>query len=177
MDTNVSTKRWILTLLKIWRAFRRSVPFWRNFWEPMSVNVRVALLVEDYMTLYILIEFGTLRVYKCTNEKIDSHTTKIRRAFRRSVPFWKFFFWETDVGRCEGRTLGWGQHNSIHNGYKRINEKMNSHILSNIWRAFRRLVPFRKFFREPTSVDVRVVLLVGYDKTMYTTGTNVLTKS
>ena len=25
-----------------------------------------------------------------------------------------------------------------------------------------------KIFKEPTSVDVRVVLLVGYDKTMYT---------
>ena len=27
---------------------------------------------------------------------------------------------------------------------------------------------FLKIFEEPTSVDVRVVLLVGYDKTMYT---------
>jgi hypothetical protein len=51
--------------------------------------------------------------------------------------------------------------------YTRINEKIDSHI-TEIRRAFRRSVPFLKDFWEPMSVDVRVVLLVGYDKTMYT---------
>ena len=34
----------------------------------------------------------------------------------------------------------------------------------------------KKFFREPTSVDARVVLLVEDDKTMYMTIASVLTK-
>jgi hypothetical protein len=35
----------------------------RDFWEPMSVDVRVILLVEDNMTMYIrpYIELKTLR--------------------------------------------------------------------------------------------------------------------
>ena len=48
----------------------------------MSVNARVILLVGYDTTMYTRI-----------NEKIDSHITKIRRAFRRSVPFLKDF-WE-----------------------------------------------------------------------------------
>jgi hypothetical protein len=48
----------------------------------MSVNARVVLLVKDDTTLYTRI-----------NEKLDSHITEIRRAFRRSVPFLKDF-WE-----------------------------------------------------------------------------------
>jgi hypothetical protein len=48
-----------------------------------------------------------------------------------------------------------------------INEKLDSHI-TEIRRAFRRSIPFLKNFWEPMSVNVRVVLLVGYDKTMYT---------
>jgi hypothetical protein len=46
----------------------------------MSVNVRVVLLVGHDKTMY-------MTGYTCINEKIDSHITKIRRAFRRSVPF------------------------------------------------------------------------------------------
>jgi hypothetical protein len=42
----------------------------------MSVNVRVVLLVGDDKTTYTRI-----------NEKVDSHITEIRRAFRRSVTF------------------------------------------------------------------------------------------
>ena len=50
--------------------------------------------------------------YACINEKIDSHITKIRRAFRLSVPFWNFFggnrcrlmwgpyFWLGTIGLC-----------------------------------------------------------------------------
>jgi hypothetical protein len=45
--------------------------------------------------------------------------------------------------------------------YTRINEKIDSHI-TEIRRAFRRSVPFfENFWREPMSVNVRVVLLVG----------------
>ena len=66
-------------------------------------------------------------------------------------------------------------HDSIHGNYNRINEKIDSHI-TKIRRAFRRSVLFLKDFWEPMSVNVRVVLLVGYDRTMHTTGTIVLTK-
>jgi hypothetical protein len=31
-------------------------------------------------------------MYTCINEKIDSHITEIRQAFRRSVPFFESFF-------------------------------------------------------------------------------------
>jgi hypothetical protein len=39
--------------IEIRRAFRRSVPFLKDFWEPTSVNVRVVLLVGYDTTLYI----------------------------------------------------------------------------------------------------------------------------
>ena len=57
----------------------------------------VILLVDgDTMGkhLHPSIESGTLRVYVyvhdghgCITEEVDSHTTKIQRAFRRLVPF------------------------------------------------------------------------------------------
>jgi hypothetical protein len=40
-------------IIEIRRAFRRSVPFLKDFWEPMSVNMRVVLLVGYDTTLYI----------------------------------------------------------------------------------------------------------------------------
>ena len=43
----------------------RLVPFLEDFWEPMSVGVKVVLLVEDETTLYIPIELETLRVFMC----------------------------------------------------------------------------------------------------------------
>ena len=48
----------------------------KYFWEPMSIGVKVIFLVGHDKTLYMR-----------TNKKIDSHITKIRRAFRRSIPF------------------------------------------------------------------------------------------
>ena len=74
--TIVPTKRWILTLPKFDEPFGVRFHF-EIFWrKPMSVNARVILLVGYDKTMYTRI-----------NEKIDSHITKIRRAFRRSVPF------------------------------------------------------------------------------------------
>ena len=104
--------------------------FWR---EPMSVDVRVILLVGYDKTMYTRI-----------NEKIDSCIIKIWWAFRRAVPFWKFLE-GTDVGKCEGRTFCWGRLDSIHNGHERSNEKIGSCITKN-WRAFRRSVSFWKIF-------------------------------
>ena len=49
----------------------------------------------------------------------------------------------------------------------RINDEMDSHT-TKIRQAIRRSVPFFfNFLREPVSVDVRVILLVEDDKTMY----------
>jgi hypothetical protein len=69
--TRLFTKRCInekldFHITEIRRAFRRSIPFLKNFWEPMSVNVRVVLLVGYDKTMYTRI-----------NEKIDSHITEI----------------------------------------------------------------------------------------------------
>ena len=56
----------------------------KDFWEPMSVGVKVILLVEDDKTLYIPCRVGNSwgshvqDGYKCINEKMDSHITKIR---------------------------------------------------------------------------------------------------
>ena len=54
--------------IKIRRAFRYSVLFLKDFWEPTSVSVKVVLLVEDDTMgkhLYLYIESRTLRVYTC----------------------------------------------------------------------------------------------------------------
>jgi hypothetical protein len=52
-----------------------------------SVNAKVALLVEDDVTLYTM----------CQRKGRISHLLKIRRAFRRSVPFLKIFEEPTSV--------------------------------------------------------------------------------
>ena len=81
-----STKRWILTSLKIDEPFGPRFHFKKPFffWEPMSVGVRVILLVEDNTVgkyLHPYIESGTLRAYACmyttqVNEEIDFHITE-----------------------------------------------------------------------------------------------------
>jgi hypothetical protein len=107
------------------------------------------------------------RCINCINEKVDHHiSSKFDEPFGVRFHFFENFL-GTDVGWCDNRTFGWGWLDSLHDGYNRTNEKIGSRITKN-WRAFRRSVPFWKIFWKPMSVDVRVVLLVGYDKTMYT---------
>ena len=50
--------------------------------------------------------------------------------------------------------------------YGHINEEMDFHT-TKIRRAFRHLVPFSKEFQEPMSIGVKVILLVGHDKTLH----------
>ena len=73
----------------------------------MSVGVKVVLLAEgDTMGEYLhpYTEFlGSTHVcalwfYGLINEEVDLHTTKIQRAFRRSVPFLKDFLEPMSVG-------------------------------------------------------------------------------
>ena len=122
-------------ITEIWRAFRRSVPFLKDFWEPMSVNVRVVLLVEDDLTLYAMYQ---------RKDRL-SHYWNLTSLSAFGFILKDFFFLETDVGKCEGHTFGWGWRDSIHNGYNRTNEKIGSCITKN-WRAFRRSVSFWKIF-------------------------------
>ena len=94
-----STKRWAFTSPKIDKPFGVRFHF-ENFWEPMSIGMKVILLAGHDNTLYIpsrvwnswgfhaYVHDG----YICTNKKIDSHITKTRRAFQRSVPFFFLIF-------------------------------------------------------------------------------------
>ena len=56
MATSVSTKRWTVTLPKFDEPFGIRFQFEKKkiFWEPVSVNARVVLLVDD-MTLYTMV--------------------------------------------------------------------------------------------------------------------------
>ena len=47
-----STKRWTFTLSKFDEPFGVQSHFLKDFWEPVSINTRVILLVKDDMTLY-----------------------------------------------------------------------------------------------------------------------------
>jgi hypothetical protein len=79
------------------------------FEEPTSVDVRVVLLVGYDKTMYTRI-----------NEKIDYHIlSKIRRAFRRSVPFLKIFEEPTSVDVRVVLLVGYDK-----TMYTRINEKI-----------------------------------------------------
>jgi hypothetical protein len=57
------TKRWTFTSPKIDKHFGARFHF-ENFWEPMSIGVKVILLAGHDNTLYIYtshVEFGTLK--------------------------------------------------------------------------------------------------------------------
>ena len=71
------------------------------------------------------------------------------------------------VGKCEGRTFGWVRQDYVHDWYGRTNEKLDSHITENLTSLSVFGSIFENFW-EPMLVNVRVILLVGYDKTMYT---------
>ena len=70
-------------------------------------------------------------------------------------------------------------------GYDKTMYMMVTRVSTKIWtltllkfdEPFGVWFNFENFWREPMSVNVRAVLLVGYDKTMYMMGTKVLTKS
>jgi hypothetical protein len=79
----------------------------------MSVDVRVILLVEgDTMGEYLhpRIELETLRVYTCTYTVDNSMKKWTLTSLKIDEPFSLRFHFErflgTDVGWCEGRTLG-----------------------------------------------------------------------
>jgi hypothetical protein len=65
----------------------------------MSVNVRVVLLVEDDLTLYTMVTSVQRKDRLSHYQKLTSLS-----AFGSILKD----FLETDVGKCEGRTFGWG---------------------------------------------------------------------
>ena len=77
-----STKRWILTSLKIDEPFGPWVHFEKPFfffWEPMLVGVRVILLVEDNTMgqhLHPYIESGILRAYTRMYTMVTDSSTR-----------------------------------------------------------------------------------------------------
>ena len=89
----------------------------KDFWEPMSVGVKVVLLVEDDTMgkhLHPYIESRTLRVYVYVHygyglikKEINFHITKNSTSLSTPGSIFERFL-GTDVGWCEGRTLGRG---------------------------------------------------------------------
>jgi hypothetical protein len=95
-----STKRWTFTLSKFDEPFGVQFHF-ENFWEPMSIGVKVILLVEgdivgEYLHPYT--ELGTLKVNTnmCTMDKLTKRWTftspKIDKPFGARFHFENF--WE-----------------------------------------------------------------------------------
>jgi hypothetical protein len=133
--------------------------------------------------LHSRIELRTLRVYRLINEELDFHTIKIRRVFWRSVPFLKDFGEPMSVGvkvilLVEGHTVGKHLHPYIESRTLRVHTCMYTMVLrthqqrdglshyqnSTSLSAFGSIL---KDFLEPMSVGVKVILLVGHDKTLY----------
>jgi hypothetical protein len=87
----------------------------KDFWEPMSVGVKVVLSVEGNTMgkhLHPYVESRTLRVHTCMYTMVMDSSTK-RWTFtltKFDEPFGARFYFErflgTGVGWCEGRTLG-----------------------------------------------------------------------
>jgi hypothetical protein len=72
MLTGVPTKRYTLTLPKLDEPFGARFHFEKNFVrEPVSVNVRVVLLVKDDTTLYTMVTNVSTKRWTLTLLKID----------------------------------------------------------------------------------------------------------
>ena len=146
-------------ITKIWWVFRRLVPLLKVFffWEPMSVDMRVVLLVEgDTMGkhLHPYIEFKNSwgsHMHGLINEEMDFHTIKIDEPFGVRFHFWKIF-----GNRCRlvWRSYSWSNMTRLYTFhvkfgtlgvYKRTNKKVDSRT-TKIWRAFWRLFHFEKIF-------------------------------
>ena len=96
---------------------------------------------------YSYTEFRTHKVHTCTDLSTKRWTftlSKFDEPFSVRFHFWKIF-WELTSVSVKVILLVWHD-KTLHSGYKRINEKMDYHILSKIWRAFRRSVPFWQIF-------------------------------
>jgi hypothetical protein len=69
----------------------------KNFWEPVSVDAGVVLLVEDDTTLYRMTSSVSTKRWTLTLPKLDE-PFGVRFHFER--------FLGTGVRRCEGHTFG-----------------------------------------------------------------------
>ena len=100
------------------------------------------------------------------NEEVNFCTTKIRRAFRRSVPFLKDFWEPTLVGAKVVFLVGHDK--TLYTMATSISTKRWTLPLLKLDEPFDARFYFENFLREPTSVNVRVVLLVEDDTTLCT---------
>ena len=168
MVTCVPTKRWTLTLPKFDEPFGFRFHFEKILWG----NQR-RLMWGSYFWLRTTWLY-TQWLQICQRKDRLSHYWNFDEPF--GVRFHFENFWGNRVSRCEGRTFGWLWQDYVHDGYERTNEKLDSHITEILTSlsAFGSILKF--FWKEPMSVNVRVVLLVGYDKTTYMMVTRVSTK-
>jgi hypothetical protein len=143
--TDKSTKRWTLTSLKIDEPFGVRFHFGKILWEPMSVGVRVILLVEDNTMgkhLHPYIESGTLRAYTCmytvqTHQQGDrlSHHQKFDEPFGVRFHFGKTFWEPMSVGvrvvlLVEDDTMGKHLHPYIESRTLRVNMYVHSGLIN-----------------------------------------------
>ena len=105
---------------------------------------------------------------------MDFHTIKIWQAFRRSVPFWKIF---GNRRRLVWRSYSWFDMTRLYTQWLRAYQQKDrlSHLIQNLTSlsAFGSIL---KVFEGTVSVDVRIILLVEDDTTLYTMVTSVSTK-
>jgi hypothetical protein len=124
--------------------------FERFFWKPMSVDMKVILLVDHNTTLYIPCRFGNSwgshvqDGYKRINEEIDFHINKNSTSLSAFGSIFERFFWkpmsvgvrvillvEHDMALYIPMEFenSWGFH--VQDGYKLINEEIDFHINKN----------------------------------------------
>ena len=97
MATDVSTKRWTLTLPKFDEPFGVRFHFEKKNLGTASVDVRVILLDGHDKTMYTMATNVSTKRWTLTLPKFDE-PFGVRFHFER--------FLGTGVGRCEGRTFG-----------------------------------------------------------------------
>ena len=104
--------------IKIRQAFRLSIPFWkifgnrcRSMWRSYPWS-RMTRLCTPHVELETL---GVLMYKKVTYTSTKRWTLTLPKFDEPFGPRFHFKrFLGTDVDRCEGPTLGWGRHDSIH---------------------------------------------------------------
>ena len=79
----------------------------KTFWEPVSVDARVVLLVEDDKTMYTMATNVSTKRWTLTLPKFDE-PFGVRFHFEKKKKF------GNRVSRCEGHTLGWIRQDYVH---------------------------------------------------------------
>jgi hypothetical protein len=78
----------------------------KDFWEPVSVDARVVLLVKDDKTMYTMATNVSTKRWTLTLPKFDE-------PFGVQFHF-EIFFFGNRISRCEGHALGWIRQDYVH---------------------------------------------------------------